>query len=665
VVLGDVFLKSALAVAIFTTIAIFRYEFKKERRVFRFFPIGVRFSALSLTLSMALLTHYFIEPNFNYDYVFARASLDTPIIYRISAVWAGQEGSFLLWTWIIALSALAISELRGWRRKYERRVQIVVHLGLLLFLSMTVASEPFAPTSDRVEKVALDYGTTEQQILDYYKGAGQYQDGLGFVDGQGISPVLMSPWMAIHPPLVFAAYGLLMVPFAASAVFLYSGSGDWEVLSRTPSRLAWLFLTAGIFVGSFWAYEELSYGGYWTWDPIEISSLIPWISLSAFLHGSIQARRRKAFQVLTPFLGLLTLILIIYSTYITRSGVLKSAHAYSGSEMGKYLLGTILLMGTAAVALSIRRLKAQKGKVKISGGDLTHQTFLLTIVSFIAIALLLAWGLTSPVVEKYLSGSEPPISPAFFNEKGFPLTLALTLLGGFCALMGFLKAEKLYKVTGVVMGGTALIALILRSAYPEISPYATIFIPIGAFAFIGSAFRAYKNPAPRVVGNHIIHLGIALLLIGVITSSTMQETRDFALIYPDDVDSPMDVGRSYSIQLVGINVDQDERGNWYQDAEVKILRKDKEIGAVTERHVNDAVYGHYAEVSIFRSLRADVYPIFHGVSGHDTGEIIIPFQVKVLPFVNLVWIGALLNLLGVTLVLIFDRDMKAGKNKEQ
>ncbi|MEE9593911.1 MAG: cytochrome c-type biogenesis CcmF C-terminal domain-containing protein, partial [Candidatus Hydrothermarchaeales archaeon] len=174
-----------------------------------------------------------------------------------------------------------------------------------------------------------------------------------------------------------------------------------------------------------------------------------------------------------------------------------------------------------------------------------------------------------------------------------------------------------------------------------------------------------KNPAPRVVGNHIIHIGIALLLIGVVSSSTLQETTDLFLRYPEDVNVPMDVGKSYSILLTGINVDQDERGNWYQDAQVKILWKGAEIGEVTERHVNDAVYGHYAEVSIFRGLRADVYPIFHGVSGHETDEIIIPLQVKVLPYVNLVWIGALLNLLGMSLLLVFDRDKKTRKRRTQ
>ncbi len=662
--IGDLFLKIALAAALATTTAILWYEWKRDKRLPSLFKTGVRISALFLTLTMVLLTIYFVKPNFNVDYVFARASLNTPLVYRISAVWAGQEGSFLLWTWAIAMSALLISELRGWRGSYERRVQVVVHLALLLFLGMTMASEPFAPTTTRVEKTASDYGASVQQVIDYYSSTGVYQDGVGFVDGQGISPTLMSPWMAIHPPLVFVAYGLLVVPFAASAVYLFSGKGDWEALSRTYSRVAWFFLTAGIVVGSFWAYEELSYGGYWTWDPIEIGSLISWLSLSAFLHGSIQARRKKTFQVFTPFLGLFTLILIIYATYVTRSGVIKSAHAYSGTAMGKYLVATVLVASTAAVAMSIRRLLAQNGNKK-PNGDLTHQTFLLTIIAFFAIAILLTWGLTRPVVEKYLTGVEPPISPEFFNRNGFPFTLALALLGGFCGFIGVLRKERLFVLTGVAVGATALLALALRSARPEISPYATTFLPIGVFALASAIYRIYKNPALRVVGSHIVHLGVALLLIGVISSSTLQKTADIGFLLPDDMNAQRDVGNGYAIRLADINVDQDEKGNWRQEARVKVLWRGEEIGEVTERHVNDAKYGHYAVVSIFRGLRADVYPIFHGVASHEGGDVVIPIQVKVLPYINLVWIGALLSIMGMLLMLVFDSRNSGKKRSEE
>jgi cytochrome c-type biogenesis protein CcmF len=656
--IGDAFLKVALVSALITTVTILGYELRKDRRFFRFFPIGVRLSAISITISMVLLTKYFVDPNFNYDYVFARTSLDTPLIYRISAVWAGQEGSFLLWTWVISIAALATSERRGWRRTYERRVQVVLHLFLLLFLSMTAASEPFASTTTRVESLAIEYGSTVKQVLDYYASIGLYRDGVGFVDGRGISPALMSPWMAIHPPLVFAAYGLLVVPFAASAVYLYTGKGDWEVLSRTYSRLAWFFLTAGIAVGSFWAYEELSYGGYWTWDPIEISSLIPWLGLTAFLHGSIQARRRKTFQVLTPLIGFYVLILIIYSTYITRSGVLKSAHAYPGTEMGKYLIVSMIIMGAVSLALGARRLTIKERNQKKSAVDLTHFTFFLAIIVFLALALLLTWGLTTPVVEKYLSGTEPPISPEFFNKKGFPLALTMTLLGGFCAFMGFLRKEKLFRLTGVAMGGTALLSFFLKSTRPEIPVYATVFIPIGVFAIVGSLYRIYINPFPKAVGSHITHLGVALLLLGVISSSTLQETRDLALMFPEDMNTLVEVGKDYSISVAGIIVDQDERGNWYQDAKVKIFWRGEEIGEVIERHINDARYGHYTVVSVFRGLRADVYPVFHGIRGHETDNIIIPLQVKVLPYVSLIWIGVLFSLIGMTLILISGTDKK-------
>ncbi|MEE8167784.1 MAG: cytochrome c biogenesis protein CcsA, partial [Candidatus Hydrothermarchaeales archaeon] len=386
---GALILRLAWLAALFSALAILAYERKKDRKLLKFLPIGVRLSTGLLTLAIFLLTYYFYIPNFSIDYVFSRTSLATPLVYRISAVWAGQEGSLLFWAWMISLSSLLISERRGWKKQFERRTQVVILLGFLFFLAMAMSSSPFKLTYTGAERVALENKVPLEAVLGYYGNLGLYETGKGFVDGQGMSPSLMSPWMALHPPLVFAAYGLLIVPFAACIIYLLNGKGDWEGLSRRYARCSWLFLTSGIALGSFWAYEELAYGGYWSWDPVEVSSLIPWLTLTAFLHASIQFRRKKSFRVLAPFLALSSMVLVIYATFITRSGVLKSVHAYSGTAVGNFLLGAVLISGAAAFLLSFRRLLSnrKREKKKLRKSDLTYQTFYLSILLLFVIAL--------------------------------------------------------------------------------------------------------------------------------------------------------------------------------------------------------------------------------------------------------------------------------------
>ncbi len=646
-------LKLAWLAALGSLLTIIAHEFRKDKRLADLSSLGIRLSSFSLSLAVLIMARYLYVPNFDLDYVFSRSSLATPLAYRISALWAGQEGTFMLWSWVVALSALALSELKGSGGVYERCTQGVVLSGLLFFLGMTIASSPFDPTMVGIQDTAQKNNVGVSDVLAFYSSMGLYVDGIGFVDGLGMSPVLMSPWMALHPPLVFAAYGLLMITFAASAAYLLSGKGDWEGLSRWPSRFAWLFLTLGIFLGGFWAYEELSYGGYWSWDPVETSVLIPWLSLTAFVHGAVQYRKKKSFGVLAPFLGMFTMILVVYATFITRSGVLKSVHAYSGSAVGNFLvMGTAVAFGASCV-LALRRLFGgqRRGKKR---SDLVHQASYLAILFFFGLALFLAWGITKPVVDKILSGTEPPIDPKYFNSVSFPFAAGLMLIGGLCAFIGRIRDNRLLGLTGgVILAAFASVAA-ARALKPNMSLYAAFLATPILFSFAGALHRVIKARSGTVLGAHLVHLGAVVLLTGVLASSVFQARADLLYVYPDDLGSMADIGGGYSIKLEDIQVRQESPGKWVQDAAVMVYRDGEKMGTLTERVIDDPKFGRYTKLSIHRGFSADVYPIFQGLTGHPQGQMAIPLQVKVLPFVSLVWSGAILALVGMLLVIYFD-----------
>jgi cytochrome c-type biogenesis protein CcmF len=268
--LGNISLIAALVFSLSSAVALLiNGEEKKLIKTVRKWGPGL--AAFSITLPLLLLAYYFLAPNFNYQYVFDRASAETHWLYRLSAMWAGQAGTFLIWAWVILLSALLINH-NGLDKRPIREVRAVILLGGAFFTFMSIMAEPFNPTMDRIRDEAISGGVAVENVLRSYMNAGFYVENLGFVDGTGLNPMLQSIYNALHPPLIFFSYGLGFVVFALSLVYLVRGQGDWEAGGRTWARAAWLMMTAAMAVGGLWAYEELAYGGYWTWDPIEVPS---------------------------------------------------------------------------------------------------------------------------------------------------------------------------------------------------------------------------------------------------------------------------------------------------------------------------------------------------------------------------------------------------------
>ncbi|MFQ5801029.1 MAG: cytochrome c biogenesis protein CcsA, partial [Candidatus Hydrothermarchaeales archaeon] len=606
-VLGDLFLKGALVVVCVFVIALVLDELRKIRIDGKYYPWLMRTLAALLTASLAFLFYSFYLPDFNVNYVFSKVATDTPLIYRLSAVWVGQEGVFLVWAWAISACALLFSEKVGFGERFDRRVNLTVALLCTFFVALAIMMTPFDPTIKAVGKEAARSGVALDNALFGMEANGFYTPEAGFVEGQGMSPVLMSPWMALHPPIVFIAYALAAIPFGSCLVYLFQRSGEWETNSRQWARLSWIFLGAGLIIGSFWAYEELSFGGYWTWDPIETASLIPWVTLTIFLHGSHEYRRKGTFGIIAPVVGVLTTILIIYGTFITKSGLITSTHAYGKSIITPFLASAIVL-SVAVLILAAGRtyLKEKKTKWNVRPLVSTTNAFYLSAILFALLLAVLLWGITYPLFAKLTADKTVAIGKTFYNNKGYPFAAGLVLLSGFCLLLWVLKKDSALTASG----GVLAISLLGYVTKPTGSTFVDTFIPLGIFASLAVILRLRKeltSSKERVVivknaCGHVVHLGMAVLLLGVVASGSLQKGKDIVYTYPQEINTLRDAGEGYSIKLRSLFVFQDKKGNWVQQANVTVYKEGTRIGDLALTMVNDRRYGRRPKVSILRGL---------------------------------------------------------------
>jgi cytochrome c-type biogenesis protein CcmF len=289
----------------------------------RVLPWALRIASTIMTFSFVYLTYQFIISDFSNFYVWQFSSRTLPLVYRISAVWAGQEGTWLLWAWLVLVSSWFVSEKFGWDDSFVRKTQFVTLLVALFFTHMAFLVSPFDMIYEQNPSLTPDFVRND-------------------LPGQGLNPLLQDPWMAVHPPLVFIGYAGVTIPLAAALVFLFTHDKRWEAFARPWNRLAWLFLTLGIAVGGFWSYKVLGWGGYWAWDPVETSSFIPWLTVSGLMHASVMYRRKRTFDYLGPMLAVVSFILVVYATFITRSGLWESVHAFAETTAGPWLAMAIL-----------------------------------------------------------------------------------------------------------------------------------------------------------------------------------------------------------------------------------------------------------------------------------------------------------------------------------
>jgi cytochrome c-type biogenesis protein CcmF len=470
--------------------------------------------------AFVLLEIAFARPDFSYTVVVGHASLTTPLMYRLAAPWASQEGSLLLWLTLLSLtSTIAIRSLRGRMRDVEPYALSVLLLlaaffaGLLVFAAKPFATTPVAP-----------------------------------LDGVGLSPLLRYPTMMIHPPLLYSGYTLFAVPFAFGIGALAAGrlGGDWIVHTRRYALAAWLLLGIGIILGSRWSYAELGWGGYWAWDPVENASLLPWLTATAFLHTIVVQERRGLLKVWNVSLVLVTGLLCLLGTFLVRSGVLSSIHAFGQSTVGPpflVLIGALLALSIALV-IKRREMLQPEGEIPLLSRE---SMFLLGNLALIVLAVVVLWGTFFPLISEALTGEASSVSTTWFSQYATPSALAIVGLSGLAPLLpwgrgrwaAFGRAVILPAVVAaaatvltIVAAGTGSIAAILMvfaSAF-TITAVAREFL-IGARTRRAlSGDRGPRALVRAVAGNrrryggYLVHAGLATLLLAVAASTAFDTT---------------------------------------------------------------------------------------------------------------------------------------------
>ena len=451
---------------------------------------------VAIVVAAGLLMYLFVTHDYRLFYVTAYSDNSLPLRYLISSFWAGQEGSFLLWIFWGALLGLPLMR---FARHYESRVMIFYNMTVLSLVILLLKQDPF-----RFHK-----GLTAATIP---------------MDGQGLNPLLQNPWMVIHPPIMFLGYASLAIPFSFALAGVWMKQYDeWTKASLPWVLLSLVTLGTAIMLGGYWAYETLGWGGYWGWDPVENASLVPWLMTGALTHGILLQRGRKRFRRLNLVLAVLAYLLVVYATFLTRSGVLADFSVHSFVDLG--ITGWLVFNMMFFLLLSIGVLAWRWRDVPTEGGDEPFLSrtifFVIGIVLLMSTSFMVAVGTSAPLISRLWSSKPSQVGPHFYNTVGMPLAIAFGLFLGsipFLAWKGPAKAagRRLLYVIGVVAVLTVL-GFVAGVHRPESVAYMTaaLFCVVSNFWTVGEKARRGQW---RAAGGYVTHVGLGLMLLAFLTT---------------------------------------------------------------------------------------------------------------------------------------------------
>jgi cytochrome c-type biogenesis protein CcmF len=482
-----------------------------------------------LTLCVVLIEAAFAGDDFSLHIVQQHSSVETPAFYKLAAMWSSQEGSLLLWAWVLSIAAsAALYATRGKLREvvpYATAVMAGVaafFTGLMLFAG---GVDPFA---------TLDPAPA---------------------DGVGLNPLLQHPSMMIHPPMLYSGYVAFTIPFAFAIGALAARRLDaaWIRSTRRFALIAWAFLGLGLLLGARWSYTELGWGGYWAWDPVENAALMPWLTGTAFLHSIMVQEKRGMLKVWNAALIVATFGLALLGTFLVRSGVLQSIHAFGDSTVGPYILGLIAVVLVGSTALIVSRLDDLRAPKRIDSLASREAVFLVNNLLLVALTATIFWGTFFPLISELFTGEKASLAAPWFDRYTTPLAIGLVLFTGVGPLLAWRRvswasARRVFLVPTAVAVAVGLALALLTDAGG--APWALALFVFAAFALTGLAQELWRGAAARrslrdgsmaaalvgVVsrnrrryGGYLVHAGVAVLLIGVAASSSFQTNRDVSL----------------------------------------------------------------------------------------------------------------------------------------
>jgi len=520
-VIGEILIYLAFGAALLSSGFYFVAAFKDMPRYTSVGNWFYGFKGLTIVLASLILIYLLINHQFQYFYVFNYTSKDLAFKYLLSAYYGGQEGSFMLW---IVFSALVGLGLAKWTYEpYRSPVLFVMATTQVFLLSMILG----------VDVGSLHIGASPfRTIAQEMPNAPFLQNNPDFVpqDGSGLNDLLKSPWMMIHPPIIFAGFSMMTVPFAFAIASLWKRKYHEWVTPALPWTLAAnLCLLTAIFLGGYWAYVTLSFGGYWAWDPVENASLIPWLFGTAGIHTMVIQRKSSTSQKSSIIFALLSYLAVVYETFLTRSGVLADASVHSFVDLGLYnqLLIFMLLTlvgGLALFAYRYKELPEQKSETSFLSRE--FMTFAGAMMLFL-LALIILIGTSSPILGRLFVANPTPPEISFYNEWSMPMAIIMALLTVLGQYLFWNKhdAESLSSALILPLSLTSVATIATLFLGDVRNFYYMIYIFAGYFSLIGNGFIIYHltRKQPKLIGGALSHVGFALLLLGFIASSVYQK----------------------------------------------------------------------------------------------------------------------------------------------
>lgn len=634
--IGHLLLLTALVLSVFGILAgYFGGRWRNMRLVQSSFN-AVYAVAILVFASTVILWYGLMTDAFQLSYVWNHSERALPAFYKFSALWGGQAGSLLFWCMLLSgYSAVVAISNRNRHQAMMPYVNAMMLVSSLFFLTLLVfATDPFKR--------------------------------VGFLppDGQGLNPLLQNFWMIIHPVMLYLGYVGMAVPFAFAVGALLSKrlGNEWVHTVRRWTLIPWMFLSAGIIMGSQWAYMELGWGGYWAWDPVENASFLPWLTGTAFLHSIIIQEQRGILKVWNVVLIWLTYFLVILGTFTTRSGIIESVHSFARSDVGPYFLVFLVLILFGFLWLLFDRLPLLRGEHSIDSYTSREAAFLANNWLFAGIAFATLWGTFFPMFSELLTGERISVAAPFFNKVNGPLFLMLLLLMGVAPLLGwrhtslaaFRKQFTFPLIAGALVG--LLVFIFARSLYPVIGLAICGFVAatiVQEYVRGVMARRTTNNENALVAianlwsrngrryGGYIVHLGIVMIGVAVIGNEFYQQTLSVTLASGESAT----IGR-YELRFNGMSTErQANRTEFNALIDAYSLDSGRQVGVITpQRNIYDKTPDMpTSEVGLHMTPFEDVYVVLNGWEG---GGASATFTIYVNPLTMWMWVGGIVLVLG-------------------
>ena len=599
---------------------------------------------IAVAAAAATLLWAAFHDDFSVAYILHHSNRDLPAPYKFAVLWSGQEGSLLFWALLLSAYGFVL------RLRHKVDIRLTAHASVIMaavqvffLLLLNLAANPFALTAGQIP-----------------------------ADGNGLNPLLQYAEMVIHPPMLYLGYVGMTVPFAfalGALIMRYPGE-KWIHITRRWTMVTWMFLTCGIFLGAHWAYSVLGWGGYWGWDPVENASLLPWLTGTAFLHSVMMQEKRGMMKVWNVWLIFSTFLLSLLGTFLTRSGVVSSVHAFAQSSIGSWFLTFMGIVFTVCLFFFIKNRSHLKSEHRLESLVSRESSFLFNNLLLLVSCFAVLWGTLFPILSEWVQGSKVTVGPPFFNRVNVPIAIFLLLLTAVGPLLAWRKTslDSLKRNFGIpaLLAVLAAVALVLGGMRPwqDVATFYSLMAMSLAVLVAATIFSEFFRGArvirshsgqnlfaaalqltrrnTRRYGGYIVHFGVVVIAIGLAGAAFNQE-KEQELGNGDS----MQIG-SYTLTCRSFT--QDDNANFESEwAIIDVSQNGKPVATLyPERRLYKASQQPSTIVANHSTLKEDLYLVYSG-RNNDTERPIIKAHIN--PLVAWIWAGVLVMVFGTLIGL--------------